>query len=88
MRRVVCAALCDLETGAILLGVRHFDEFMRSTIAYDTSEIDWTLAEQGFVDQQGKFMNRQESHDVASAANQIIRRVGGDTGKLFSENLY
>jgi hypothetical protein len=33
-------------------------------------------------------MTREEAFEVASAAGQIIRRVGGDDGKLFSENLY
>lgn len=44
--------------------------------------------EQGFIDQRGNFLGRQEAWQVAQAAGQIIRRVGGDTeagGTLYSE---
>lgn len=47
--------------------------------------------EQGFIDQHGAFMSRREAWEVAEAAGQIIRRVGGDEadgGTLYSENLY
>jgi len=44
--------------------------------------------EQGFVDQHGEFMTREEAHKVAIEAGQIIRRCGGDEERLFSENLY
>lgn len=33
-------------------------------------------------------MTREEAHEVAKAAGQIIRRCGGDEHKLYSENLY
>lgn len=46
------------------------------------------LAEQGFIDQRGAFLTREEAHKVATGAGQIIRRCGGDDGRLFSENLY
>jgi hypothetical protein len=48
----------------------------------------WKLAEQGFVDQIGTFMTREEAWIVAENAGQILYRVGGDGTKLFSENLY
>jgi hypothetical protein len=44
--------------------------------------------EQGFIDQRGEFMTREEAHKVATKSGQIIRRCGGDDGRLFSENLY
>ena len=44
--------------------------------------------EQGFIDQRGEFMTREEAHKVATESGQIIRRCGGDDGRLFSENLY
>ena len=52
------------------------------------SDLKWTRAEQGFVDQFGVFLTREEAWDVASKAGQIVRRVGGDGGCLYSENLY
>ena len=46
---------------------------------------------QGFIDQYGVFMTRQEAWKVAEAADQINYRCGGDDkygGTLYSENLY
>jgi hypothetical protein len=43
---------------------------------------------QGFVTNTGRFVEREEAWDIAMAADQIIKRVGGDEGRLFSENLW
>jgi hypothetical protein len=43
---------------------------------------------QGFLDNKGIFLTREEAHTVAKAAGQIVRRVGGDANRLYSENLY
>jgi hypothetical protein len=80
-RRVVCAAL--RQGSVIICGPRHWDSICRS----DRHD-GW---EQGFVDQRGVFLTREEAWKVAEEAWQIVRRVGGDTingGRLFSENLY
>lgn len=80
-RRVVCAALRHGST--IICGPRHWDSICRGT-----SKGGW---EQGFVDQRGVFLTREEAWKVAEAAGQILRRVGGDDmngGRLYSENLY
>ena len=82
-RRVVCAALLSGD-GAIVCGPRHYDRVMSMQIG----QADWRTAKQGFVDQYGHFMSREEAFVVATEAGQIIRRVGGDNGRLFSENLY
>lgn len=85
MRRVVCAAIRD-HTGRIVCGARHFDAVMSRAIGEMMSfVIPW---EQGFIDQRGEFMTREEAHKVATEAGQILRRCGGDEGRLFSENLY
>jgi hypothetical protein len=47
-----------------------------------------SVAEQGFVDQHGVFLTREEAMEIARAAGQIVRRCGGDSIRLFSENLY
>lgn len=81
-RRVVCAALRDIN-GTIICGPRHWDSICRAS-----SKDGWT---QGFVDQRGVFMTREEAWKVAEAAGQILRICGGETvngGRLFSENLY
>ena len=84
-RRVVCAAVRDSD-GRIVVGPRHFDQTMTNAI-YSLPE--WSRPwEQGFIDQRGEFMTREEAHKVAIEADQIIRRCGGDDARLFSENLY
>lgn len=89
-RRVVCAAV-KYPYGITLTGPRHFDAVMRDQ--YHRFFTRGTAPEekdgiQGFLDQRGEFMTREEAHKVAAEAGQIIRRCGGDNGRLFSENLY
>lgn len=43
---------------------------------------------QGFLTSTGRFVSREEAWGIALAAGQIVRRVGGDEGRLFSENLW
>lgn len=85
-RRIVCAAIRN-SNGEIICGPRHFDSLMHRQI-FNSVATDWKTAEQGFVDQQGLFHTREQALYIAQQANQIIRRVGGDTTQLFSENLY
>lgn len=85
-RFVVCAALRD-GYGDIVVGPRHHDRTMRNNIP-QVSAGAFRKAEQGFIDQFGVFMTREEAYVVASRNGQIVRRCGGDEGKLFSENLY
>lgn len=88
MRRVVCAA--NRNGDLLILGARHFDMTMHRTI--ELLGLDDRLSpsrwEQGFIDQHGVFLTREEAWVVAETAGQIIRRVGGDGKRLFSENLY
>lgn len=92
-QRVVCAA-CRDQYGQIVLGARHFDAWMHVAIRdleklYHVGEKStWT---QGFLDNKNNFLDRAAAWSVASAAGQIIQRVGGDTangGTLYTENLY
>lgn len=88
-RRVVCAANRYKQTGRLVVGPRHFDATMRATMAWVGLEDFYQAAwEQGFIDQWGMFMTREEAWIVAKAAGQIMRRCGGDEGCLYSENLY
>lgn len=77
IRRIVCAAVKD-SNGSIFLGVRHYDKLMKAP----------KIGIQGFVDNRGEFHTREEAYVIAFDAGQIIRRCGGDDGRLFSENLY
>lgn len=96
-RFVVCAAMRN-KSGLIIAGARHFDTVMRAAIkSLNLGFSDW---EQGFIDQKGVFMTREEAWKVADARGQIRRPTGwepsleprkanvGDEGCLFSENLY
>ena len=88
-RRVVCAAIrCQ---ASMVIGVRHHDHIMNDHIwEIDRGGGYWVRSdeEQGFVDQWGVFMDCKEALTVALAANQRIRRCGGDEQQLYSENLY
>lgn len=92
---IVCAAV-RLDDGRIILGSRHFDQFMKVTLILmckNQAAYDRLLKhhKQGFIDQFGRFYDRQEAWVIASKAGQIKRRVGGDDaegGTLYSENLY
>lgn len=90
--RIVCAAN-KLNDGTVVLGVRHFDQHMRNVLMEKYPNRGYLKIgyEEGFVDRFGVFHTREEAWKIASAANQIIRRCGGDDhgdGRLFSENLY
>ena len=97
-RIVVCAALRHKDY--LIVGPRHFDHVMQpfldmvykaeqlSDTAQESSKmIKW---EQGFIDQNGKFMNRFEALDIAHEAGQINtrRQKSSPTDRLFSEDLY
>ncbi len=89
-RRVVCAAIRNCN-GEIICSARHYDLLMHAQIKTSTSIEDWkkkSSVEQGFIDQWGTYMSREEALEVATAAGQVLRRCGGDRKELFSENLY
>lgn len=93
-RRVVCAAVRAAD-GALLLGIRHYSADMHLQLAerYDGPKFSHRHDEdQGFVDQHGVFMSREEAYRVAEAAGQIIRPTACGEGlagpKLYSEGLY
>lgn len=95
MRKVVCSAL-RTDEGDLILGPRHFDATMHKQILRLEQARTFKAQrlqppphyEQGFIDQWGNFMCREEAKQVAEAAGQIRYRCGGDEFKLFSENLY
>lgn len=90
-QRVVCAAN-RLSDGTIILGIRHWDEFMHKQmdmIAGDGNDISFIRDhEQGFVDQFGKFLTRKEAYVIAKKNGQIIRDIGYEADELYSEHLY
>lgn len=88
--RIVCAAIL-YNDNTLIVGARHFDVVMRNTMMAINPSIDYWKKlghVQGFIDKFGNFKTREEAWHIAVEANQIIKRVGGDNNKLFSENLY
>jgi NAD(P)H-flavin reductase len=87
-RWVVCAANRNKE-GKIVCGARHWDNLMRGQILVNGKRpAEWLECEQGFVDQYGVFMDRQEAYTLAEKNGQIRHPLGHSEGTLFSENLY
>ena len=95
-RRVVCAAI-RAPNGDILLGIRHYSEDMHKQISARRGVDGLNFKhrhdeDQGFVDQHGIYMSREEAYKVAEAAGQILYPdacgQGLDGPKLYSEGLY
>ena len=84
-RRIVCAAM--RKGGRVITGARHFDKVMRSQMNATEGILWWKDCDQGFIDQYGDFMTREEAWIVAENQGQIFREVS-TPGLLFSENLY
>jgi len=91
--RIVCAAnkIPTNDGDLILIGARHWDTLMRNQFHAQVGlfkEVYKNQETQGFIDQFGRFYDRKEAKIIAEHNNQIIRVVGGDSEKLYSENLY
>jgi len=91
---VVCAACKEPVSGLVICSARHWDNQMRltySALHMAFKERGTGRWEQGFIDQFGTFLTREEAMIVALAANQPIdieRGCGGDNVRLYSEGLY
>lgn len=86
---IICAAV-KYEDGTILVGPRHFDRVM--VAQYNNLDKLHTMVEpvQGFIDQFGTFLTREEALIVATNAGQINTRrpKTNPLYQLFSEDLY
>lgn len=96
-QRIVCAAnrityrTPQGNDGLVTIpSVRHFSQDMHGVLAVVQTEISDAAysGEQGFLDNKGNFLTREEAWVVALAADQVLYRVGGDEGCLYTENLY
>lgn len=83
---IVCAAM--RKENRIVCGARHYDAIMREQINHSEGARFWLGCEQGFIDQFGNFLTREDSLVIAKKNNQIRRRCGGDETRLYSESLY
>lgn len=85
-RRVVCAA--NRIDGVIVCGARHFDTVMHGVLeAMNMPRDKRGYMEQGFIDQFGLFLTREEAYVLASEKGQI-KGEPNIVGVLFSEDLY
>ena len=84
--RIICAAH-ELH-GYVVICLRHCDENAIRDAPSKTYLMD---ANQGFITNKRRYVNRQEAWQIAEREQQIVRHVGGDSsngGTLYSENLY
>jgi len=89
---VVCAA-CKYGD-LVLCGPRHWGSSMMSqyrALKQLGFDVGTAAFDQGFINQFGEFLTRQEAMVIAQAAGQpvdIERGCGGDAETLYSEGLY
>ena len=84
---VVCAAN-KLPSGVILCGARHWDKIMRAQC--DAIGEKGGREKQGFIDQFGEFLTREEAMEIVKENGQPfnMERNGSGDVVLFSEGLY
>uniref|UniRef100_A0AAU8KXG1 Uncharacterized protein n=1 Tax=Serratia phage Kevin TaxID=3161161 RepID=A0AAU8KXG1_9CAUD len=90
-RRVIVAAACKYGD-VIITGARHYDRVMHGQLKAFSEDSEVRMMKrgeviQGFIDNQGNFLNREEALVVAREAGQI-RYKHGPEYELFSEDLY
>jgi hypothetical protein len=69
---IVCAAVRHKKTGQIICGARHYDPIMRGCMNAEGFPF-WANTDQGFIDQRGQFLSREEAWVVADKMGQIRR---------------
>jgi hypothetical protein len=85
---IVAAACRIIGTDKVVVSARHFDPLMHKIIG-DFGKGDGEEWEQGFIDQRGNYLSREEALKIASNNGQSIDlSVGGSHCALYSECLY
>jgi hypothetical protein len=89
-RQVVVCAANRSKCGIVVCGARHWDALMHrvvDSIERGGQRLKW---EQGFIDQFGTFLTREEAMIVVRESGQPFseERNGGAGKELFSEGLY
>lgn len=91
---IVCAACKHPTLDLMAVGARHWDVTMRTQFkSFDPSLPNMKSTaywEQGFINQFGDFLTREESMKIAKNGGQRIdiNRCGGSENTLYSEGLY
>lgn len=88
---IVCAAN-RTKDGTILAGARHWDDIMRTAakkIYGGDRSVFGADTEQGFIDQWGRFYNREDAYDIVQKNGQPFNQErNAIVGELYSEGLY
>lgn len=89
-QRIVCAAL-RAEDGEVLLGIRHYstDMYVNIDNRRDGDKFKHRSdKDQGFVDQWGTFLSREEAYKIAQKNGQLKYPEACHRERLYSEGLY
>ena len=88
--RIIVAAANKLSSSLIVVGVRHHDKIMREQIRAAGKIKEGIKSEQGFIDNSGNFLTREDAVIIAKEAGQLntFRRKTWPEHMLFSEDLY
>lgn len=85
--KIVCAA--HRYNDLIIPSPRHGDKVSRTLIKKLLGDKGFHSVEQGFIDQWGRFYNREEAWLIVQANGQPFNQErNGPTGRLFSEGIY
>jgi len=90
VNRKVIAAACK-QGDIVIVGARHFDKWMHTQLEFAGTSVfnpsKWT---QGFIDNRGNFLTREEAMILVKESGQEfdIERNGGQNTKLYSEGIY
>jgi len=82
---VVCAAI-RTTGGLIICGARHCDKVMRRQAT--AAGVNLKSPEQGFIDQFGDYLTREEALKIAVKTTGVNFQRNGSETELFSEGLY
>ena len=84
----IVAAANRLPCGLVVVGVRHCDSIMLAQAQAAGKTLH--TREQGFIDNRGNYLSREEAHKMATTNGQVESWAGEPhhSRELFSEDLY
>lgn len=86
-QHVVAAACRSHDHSIVLVSARHWDGLMRSqSKVLGLDKHDFPIGEQGFIDQYGNYLSREEAAFIVVQNKQKLREPV--RGECYSENLY
>lgn len=86
--KIECAAIERKEDGRIWIGERHHDCIHDIVKSGEATSVTRELFTQGFLTDQGDFVDRNEAHRIAVIAEQIKDTIHDSFDILISEDLY